>query len=74
MSNAEDRSHSVNKDTCILSIPKRISFAVLRSNVSVLRLLLLLARLINRQDVVFRSAQSIAIQLSVWSASISPSH
>ena len=36
--------------------------------------MLLLARLINRQDVVFRSAQSIAISLSVWSALISPAH
>ena len=35
MSNAEDRSSSVNKDTCLLSRPKKISFAVLRSNVSV---------------------------------------
>ena len=29
MSNAEDWSSSVNKDTCLLSRPKRISFAVL---------------------------------------------
>ena len=33
MSNAEDRSSSVNKDTCLSSRPKRMSFAVLRSNV-----------------------------------------
>ena len=33
MSNAEDRSSSVNKDTCLLSRPKRISFAVLGCNV-----------------------------------------
>ena len=36
LSNAEDRSSCVNTDTCLLSRPKRISFAVHRSNVSVL--------------------------------------
>ena len=36
MSNAEDRSSSVNKDTCRLSRPKMISSAVFGSNVSVL--------------------------------------
>ena len=35
---------------------------------------LLLAHLFNRQDEVFRSAQSLAIPLSVWSASISQAH
>ena len=39
MSNADDWSSSVNKDTCLLSRPKMISFAVMQcSNTEVISL------------------------------------
>ena len=76
------KKHTEHATPCVLSLGstraysdrlERMRFCQLRSNSDNL-LLLLLARIINRQDVVFLSAQSITIPLSVWPASISPAH